>query len=151
MARIPQSLDNVLVNLVFSTKNRTAWLTLELREEVFAYLVGILRDIGCRPIQVGGYEDHVHVLFAMVRTRTIAQVVEEVKTGSSRWMKTKGVPDFAWQSGYAVFSVSPSDVSSVVQYVRNQAEHHKKVSFMAEFRALMKEAEIEIDERYVWD
>jgi len=148
---MPQSLSNVLVHLVFSTKNRTAWLTPDLREEVFAYLVGILKDIGCHPIQVGGHDDHVHLVFAMVRTRSFAQVVEEVKTGSSRWMKTKGVPGFAWQTGYAVFSVSPGDVSPVVEYVRDQAEHHKTVSFIDEFRALMKEAEIEFDERYVWD
>ena len=148
---MPQSLDNVLVHLVFSTKNRTAWLTPALREEVFAYLAGILSDVGCRPVQVGGHEDHVHLVFAMVRTRSFAQVVEEVKTGSSRWMKTKGVPGLAWQSGCAVLSVSPGDVDEVIEYVRNQDQQHKKVAFMDEFRALMASSEIEVDERYVWD
>ena len=148
---MPQSLSNVIVHLVFSTKNRTEWLTPKIRDELFAYLVGILKDIGCTPVQVGGHVDHVHALFALARTRSMAQVVEEVKTGSSKWLKTKGVSSFAWQVGYAVFSVSMTDVDSTVAYVRNQEEHHKVVSFIDEFRALMKEAEIEIDERYVWD
>jgi REP element-mobilizing transposase RayT len=148
---MPQSLSNVIVHLVFSTKNRTEWLAPRVRDELCAYLVGILKNIGCTPVQVGGHVDHVHLLFALARTKSMAQVVEEVKTGSSKWIKTKGVLSFAWQSGYGVFSVSMSDVSNVVEYVRNQEEHHKVVSFMDEFRALMKEAEIEIDERYVWD
>jgi putative transposase len=148
---VPQSLSNVVVHLVFSTKNRTAWLTPVLRNEVFAYLVGILRDIGCVPMRVGGHEDHAHLLFAMVRTRSMAQVVEEVKTGSSRWIKKKGVADFSWQAGYAVFSVSMGEVDAVDAYIERQDEHHRRTSFMDEFRSLMLEAGIEIDERYVWD
>jgi REP element-mobilizing transposase RayT len=148
---MPQSLDNVLVHLVFSTKNRTAWLTPAIREELAPYLVGVLRNHGCRPLQVNGVEDHVHLLFALARTKSIAQIVEEVKTGSSKWVKTKGVPSFAWQVGYGVFSVSPEDADAAIAYVREQESHHKKVSFMDEFRALMREAGIEIDERYVWD
>lgn len=148
---MPQSLDNVAVHLLFSTKNRRPWLSKEVREELFPYLVGVLRNHGCRPLQVGGFEDHVHLVFALARTKSIAQIVEEVKTGSSKWMKTKGVAAFAWQVGYAVFSVSAGDVQSVVEYVRGQEAHHKKVTFMDEFRALMIEAGIEIDERYVWD
>jgi REP element-mobilizing transposase RayT len=148
---MPQSLDNVLVHLVFSTKNRTAWLTPAVREELAPYLVGVLRNHGCRPLQVGGVEDHVHLLFALTRTKSISQIVEEVKTGSSKWVKTKGVPSFAWQVGYGVFSVSPEDVDAAIKYVRDQESHHKKVSFMDEFRTLMREAGIEIDERYVWD
>ena len=140
-----------MVHLVFSTKNRTGWLSPEIREELFPYLVGILRSIGCTPVQVGGYVDHVHLVFALPRTRSIAQVVEETKTGSSKWLKTKGAPHFAWQAGYAVFSVSKSDLDSVVEYVRRQAEHHHTESFADEFRKLMQEADIEIDERYVWD
>jgi REP element-mobilizing transposase RayT len=148
---MPQSLANVVLHLVFSTKNRTDWLTPEIREELFPYFVGILKSTGCTPIQVGGHIDHAHLLFSLARTKSIAQVVEEVKTGSSKWLKTKGVPLFSWQSGYAVFSVSMSGIDAAVAYVRDQEEHHRKVTFMDEFRALMAEAEIEIDERYVWD
>jgi REP element-mobilizing transposase RayT len=89
---MPQSLSNVLVHFVFSTKNRTAWLTKEVREELFAYLVGVLENQGCKPVQAGGVEDHVHILFAISRTLSIANVVEEIKTGSSKWLKTKGIP-----------------------------------------------------------
>ena len=148
---MPQSLSNIVVHLVFSTKNRTGWLLPEIRDELFPYLVGILRSIGCAPVQVGGFDDHVHLVFALARTRSIAQVVEETKTGSSKWLKTKGVPHFAWQAGYAVFSVSKSDLDSVVEYVRSQGDHHRSESFADEFRRLMEEVDIEIDERYVWD
>jgi REP element-mobilizing transposase RayT len=148
---MPQSLDNVLVHLVYSTKNRTARLTPAIREELFPCLVGVLRNHGCRPLQVGGVEDHAHLLFALTRTKSIAQIVEEAKTGSSKWVKTKGVPSFAWQVGYGVFSVSPEDANHAITYVRDQESHHKKVSFMDEFRTLMREAGIEMDERFVWD
>ena len=148
---MPQSLANIVVHLVFSTKNRTEWLTPVVRDELFPYIVGILKNLGCTPVQVGGHTDHVHLLFAMTRTRAVAQIVEEVKTGTSKWLKTKGVPAFAWQNGYAVFSVSMSSVDAAAAYVRGQDEHHKKVSFMDEFRALMAEAQIAVDERYVWD
>ncbi len=148
---MPQSLSNVLVHLVFSTKNRTEWLTPHIREELLPYCVGVLKNQGCPPLQVGGYLDHIHLLFSLSRTISISTIVEELKTGSSKWLKTMGVPHFAWQNGYAAFSVSPHDVPSVVNYIQNQQEHHKIVSFMDEFRALMLEAGIEIDEKYVWD
>lgn len=87
----------------------------------------------------------------MSRTKSIAEVVENLKTGSSKWLKTKGIPDFACQSGYGVFSVRVGDVDAVVEYVRGQAAHHAKVSFEDELRRLLREAGLEFDERYVWD
>lgn len=148
---MPQSLARVLVHLVFSTKHRAAVLSTDVRSELYPYLGGVLRNIGCTTIQVGGVEDHVHLLFGISRTMTIAQVVEKLKTSSAKWLTSKGLPDFAWQSGYGAFSVGPLEANSVIAYIQNQEAHHRQISFQDELRALLAEAGVEIDERYIWD
>jgi REP element-mobilizing transposase RayT len=148
---VPQSLANVVLHLVFSTKLRRPVLPAAITQELHPYLTATLANLGCQPIQVGGVEDHVHLLFRVSRTRTIAEVVENAKTGSSKWLKTKGIPEFAWQSGYGVFSVGSVDLDAVAAYVRTQPAHHAKVSFQDELRLLLREAGLEFDERYVWD
>lgn len=148
---MPQSLANVLIHLVFSTRDRAPSLTSDIRAELYPYLGGLLRNIDCPMLQIGGVEDHVHILFRMSRTITLAQVVEKTKTSSSKWLKTKGRPDFAWQAGYGAFSVSQSQVCHVVAYIQRQEEHHRVVSFQDELRQLFADAGIDFDERYVWD
>ena len=148
---MPQSLSNILLHLVFSTKNRTPWLSPEIRGELYPYLAAVLRNNGCAPLQIGGVEDHVHILFVLPRTVTAAQVVEKTKTSSSKWAKGKGVPEFAWQAGYGVFSVGPTEQEAVVKYIQGQEEHHRKQNFQDELRAMLKEAGVVFDERYVWD
>jgi hypothetical protein len=85
------------------------------------------------------------------RTKSVAEILEELKSASSRWLKTRGLPDFAWQRGYAAFSVRPTDLGALVEYIAGQEEHHRKRSFQDEFRALLKRYGVEFDERYVWD
>src|SRR5437764_12391877 len=104
---MPQSLSRILVHLIFSTKDRAPALTPEIRAELHPYLAVVLREDDCPSLQVGGAEDHVHLLFGLSRTRTVAQVVEKVKTSSSKWIKTKDMAfsEFHWQSGYGAFSV----------------------------------------------
>lgn len=148
---MPQSLANVVLHLVFSTKHREPVLSVAICYELNAYTGTTLANLGCPPIQVGGVEDHVHLLFRLSRTKSIAAVAEEVKTGSSKWLKTKGIENFAWQSGYGVFSVSGGDLDAAVAYVPGQRAHHERVSFQDEFRSLLKEAGLEFDERYLWD
>ena len=148
---MPQSLSNILLHLVFSTKNRTPWLSQEIRNELYPYLGAVMRNNGCVPIQIGGVEDHVHILFVLPRTTTVAQIVESTKTSSSKWAKSNGVPGFAWQSGYGVFSITPSQREAVVEYIQSQEGHHRNHDFQDEFRALLEEAGVEFDERYVWD
>ncbi len=150
---MPQSLANVLVHLVFSTKDRHPYLSDDIREESNSYVSGILNNLHCPLLQIGGVEDHVHILFQLSRTLSLAQVVQDVKTGSSKWMKSKGnvYRDFAWQSGYGAFSVSSCDAEHTIRYIQNQKEHHGKVSFQDELRALLREAGMEFDERYLWD
>jgi len=149
-----QSLGKILVHLVFSTKERRPFLQDKLlREEMHLYLGGILANLDCQPIVVGGTADHVHLLCVLSRANSVAEIVKEVKRGSSLWVKTKNadLQDFAWQSGYGIFSVGFSQIDSVRTYIVGQEEHHRKISFQDEFRTLLRRYEVEFDERYVWD
>ena len=150
---MPQSLASVLVHLVFSTKNREPWITETIETELHKYLSTIFRGCDSPALLVGGYNDHIHALFSLSRKWAIADIVEEVKTNSSKWIKTKGeeFQQFYWQSGYGAFSVSQSNVEQVRTYIANQKEHHSKHDFLFEYRHLLKKYEVEFDERYVWD
>ena len=151
---MPQSLSNVLLHVIFSTKNREPLLgDAKLREQLHAYFVGALRNIECPTLIVGGVADHVHFLCRLSRTITIAGLVEEAKTGSSKWVKRQesGVPLFHWQSGYAAFSVSPSNAARVKRYIEEQESHHRVTTFQDELRAFLRRHQVEYDERYVWD
>jgi REP element-mobilizing transposase RayT len=150
---MPQSLSRILIHLAFSTKNRERILTPTIQTELHPYLAVTLDNIECPSLQVGGVEDHVHLFFGLSRTRTIAEVVETVKTSSSKWIKTKGASfaEFYWQSGYGAFSVSQSDADTVVTYIRNQAQHHQKMTFQDEYRRLLERYHVAFDEKYVWD
>ena len=150
---MPQSLSRILIHLVFSAKNRSRFFTPAIQGELHPYLAGTLDNIECPSLQVGGVEDHVHLLFGLSRTRTVAEVVETLKTSSSKWIKAKSLEfaDFHWQSGYGAFSVSQSDADTVVTYIRNQARHHRKMTFQDEYRRLLERYQIAFDERYVWD
>jgi putative transposase len=151
---MPQSLANVVLHIVFSTKNRRPFLrTTELRGAMTGYLIGILAKLDCSSICTGVVEDHVHILCNLSRTITIAKLLEEVKRSSSRHIKEEGrnLEEFAWQNGYAAFSVSQSRIGQVKEYVANQEEHHRKMSFEDELRLLLQRHGIEFDERYLWD
>lgn len=150
---MPQSLSNLLTHVVFSTKGREPLLIGTAAEEIHPYLAGVLNHSHCPSIQVGGVSDHVHLFFRLARTASISEVVETVKTSSSKWIKTKGreYADFHWQSGYGAFSVSQSDADAVITYVRNQPEHHRKMTFQEEYRKFLERHQIAYDERYVWD
>lgn len=150
---MPQSLSSILVHLVFSTKNREPWIRSSVESELFAYSTTVLSNAGCPSLAMNGAADHVHVLLNLARVKTIAEVVEELKTSTSKWIKTKG-PDFRgfhWQAGYGAFSVSQSNVEDVVEYIRRQKEHHRGRSFQDEFQALLQRHKVPYDQRYVWD
>lgn len=148
---MPQSLSRILVHLIFSSKHREPFIIDPIRPKLHAYLAGILDNLECPSIQTGGVSDHVHLLYLQSRTIKLSEVVEEVKTSSSRWMKTQGVPKFSWQSGYGAFSIGESQVDTVVSYIKKQDAHHQKISFQDEFRRFLKKYKIPYDERYVWD
>ncbi|MFO0810607.1 MAG: transposase [Gemmataceae bacterium] len=150
---MPQSLAAVYVHLVYSTKNRVPLLTPEIEGELYPYQNEVLKGLGCSPVLGNGTADHSHWLFRLGRTVSIAAVVEEVKTSSSKWIKTKGpaFAGFSWQAGYGAFSVSASMVPQVEHYIANQKQHHATMTFQDELRTLLRRYGIDFDERYVWD
>ncbi len=151
---MPQSLAKVLIHIVFSTKNRSPFLVdKNFREQMHAYLGGTCTNLDYPVLTVGGVADHVHILCALSRNLSIAKLVGEIKRGSSKWIKTKGriLTKFAWQNGYGAFSVSSTEVERVRRYIATQENHHRGRTFQDEYRAFLKEYEIEYDERFVWD
>jgi putative transposase len=148
-----QSLVKNLIHLVYSTKNRQPWIARDHRDGLFAYQAGILKQWDSPALVIGGVEDHVHALFALSKNDALSKIVEEVKKGSSKWMKTEGPrnPDFHWQAGYGAFSVSPSNEDAVRRYMENQEEHHRKMTFQDELRELLRRHGIAFDEGYLWD
>ncbi len=148
-----QSLVKNLIHLVYSTKHRTRWIPEEHQQGLWRYQAGIFKDWDSAAPVIGGIDDHVHALFSLSKNHAPKKIVEEVKKGSSKWMKSEGPrnPEFHWQAGYAAFSVSQSSVEEVTRYSENQAEHHRRITFQDELRALFKRHEIDFDERYVWD
>jgi REP element-mobilizing transposase RayT len=151
---MPQSLANILLHVVFSTKNRAPFLQKPaIREEMNAYLVGTLAAIDCPSLIVRTVEDHLHCLCQLSRTKSIAKLVEEMKVESSSWAKkqAQALRDFHWQAGYAAFSVSQSNAPQVKAYIANQEQHHRKISFQNEVRLLLARHQLDFDERYIWD
>ena len=150
---MPQSFTKLYVHLIFSTKNRQAFLDEEIQPRVHAYLATVVRSMDSPYVVVGGVADHVHLLFDIGKSHAPIEYVERLKRESSKFVKTLGPKyrGFYWQRGYGMFSVSPIHLSAAEQYVRNQHEHHRKKTYQEEFREFLKRYGIECDERYVWD
>jgi len=138
---------------VFSTKDRESWLVREIRGDTHAFLAGVVRECGCEAYRIGGVADHVHLAIRLSRTLTVADLVKEVKSASSKWMKERGdgFRTFSWQSGYGAFSLGLSQKQALLRYIDAQEEHHRKVTFQEEYRKLLQKYEVEYDERYVWE
>jgi len=149
---MPQSLAQIYLHIVFSTKDRAPFLhDPTVRDEAHKYLGGTCNHLGCQILIVGGVADHVHILCQFGRTITIADLVKELKRESSQSLKAKAGRDFYWQKGYGAFSISPSHVEPLRLYIANQEEHHRVKTFQDEFRDLLRKYGLEWDERYVWD
>ena len=150
---MPQSLSKVIVQIIFSTKNREPFLDSDVRPRMHAYLATICRDLGAELVRVGGVADHVHVVTTLPRTVSQAQLVEQIKKASSKWIKELDPRHrlFFWQRAYAAFSVSPSQLEAVLQYIEAQQEHHRTRTFQEEYRELLRKHGVDFDERYVWD
>ncbi len=148
-----QSLANILVHLVFTTKNRRSLLRDDERGELHAYMAGVLKNLDSPLLEINSVRDHVHILFVQSKNYAPAKIVEQVKTASSTWIKGKDkwYEDFAWQTGYGEFSVSASHVGVVRAYIRRQPEHHKVEDFQTEYRRFCQKNGKPLDERYAWD
>ena len=147
-----QTLVRVLVHLIFSTKERANLIQPEVEAELCAYLAGIASNLHSPCLAVNGTRDHVHMLVSQWKNLALAKLVEEVKKGSSKWIKTKGAAfrGFHWQDGYAAFSVSQSKVADVEAYIAGQKEHHRRRSFQEELIQFLRRHGVEYDQRYIW-
>lgn len=150
---MPQSLSNVLLHIIFSTKEREPWLDSDVGPRMHSYLATICRDLGSQFVHVGGVSEHVHVVTNLPRTLSIAEFIEQTKKTSSKWIKAVDVRyrGFRWQRGYGAFSVSPSQLQAVLNYIDTQQEHHRTRSFQDEYRDILRRHGVDFDERYVWD
>ena len=148
---MPQTFTQLHFHIVFSTKNREPLVTADIRDRVWEYLGDIVRGEGGMPILVGGMPDHVHLLATLPQTRAVADVVRQVKAGSSGWAH-EHLPgsQLWWQTGYAAFSVSHSGVEKVKRYIEQQERHHRMVTFQDEFRLFLRKHGLEPDEAHMW-
>ena len=148
-----QSLSSVLIHLVFSTKDRERFITPVIEPELHPYIAKVLRELKSPSLAIDGTSDHLHILFSLSRVITIAQLVEEVKTNTSKWIKTKGreFRTFHWQRGYGAFSIGQSNVAALKSYIRNQKRHHRRITFQDEYRKFLLAYGIDYNEKYVWD
>lgn len=149
---MPRTYSAIYLHIIFATKRRQAWLGDDIRERVHALLGGIVRDLNGTALAVGGVEDHVHLLIKWRTDETIATLMREVKSRSSRWIHEElGVGEFAWQEGYSVFSVSRSGVEEVRSYIARQEEHHRVRSFKEELIEFLERHGVEWDREYTFD
>jgi putative transposase len=148
---MPQSFVQFYAHIVFHTKNNINLIDAEIEKELHPYLGGILKNYKSIPIQIGGTSDHIHLLCTLPKTMALADLLEEIKKSSSKWIKLKGPEyrNFYWQDGYGGFSVSYSQVNIVKNYIINQKQHHQKTSFLEEYKNLLNENGVEFDERYL--
>jgi REP-associated tyrosine transposase len=138
-------------HIVFSTRNREAWMSQSIEERVWEYLGGIARNHHIGPVKIGGIKDHIHLVVSILPTLSISKAVQLVKGGSSVWFhETFRRSAFAWQDGYGAFTVSRSQLLDVIRYVDTQREHHRWQTFQEEYRALLDRHGIDYDERYLW-
>ena len=139
------------IHIVFHVKSTGVCIKYEDLPKIFAYIGGVIRNIGGYPITVGGIENHIHILATMPKTMSVSEFVQKIKANSSRWIKTLGkyYESFAWQEGYGAFCVSPSLLKKTIRYIETQEQHHHEISVRDEFIQFLKENGIEFDERYL--
>jgi putative transposase len=149
-----QSLSRVLLHIIFSTKNRFAFFNdNELQKRMYAYLARVFNEHDSPAIEVGGTENHVHILCLLSRNYAIREIIQKAKANSSSWAKTLGgrFMKFSWQSGYGVFSIHASQIEPIRKYIQTQAEHHRKKTFQEEYLEILREYQVPYDERYLWE
>ena len=148
-----QSLSNILLHIVFSTKYRQPFIDVNIERELFKYLATACRTLDCPSHAIGGTDDHIHIACSLSRTISVSKLIQVLKQDSSKWIKTNGekYTEFAWQNGFGVFSIGQSQLDDLRAYIAGQREHHRHVTFQDEYRAICEKYGVQIDERYVWD
>ena len=148
-----QSLVQNYIHIVFSTKHRKELIYPPYEQELHAYIGGVCKQLECPVLVVGGYTNHIHILCMLSKKLALMTLVQKVKAHSSKWYKTKhkSLETFFWQDGYGAFSVNPSEVDVVMNYIKNQHEHHRKKDFKEEYRSFLKKYSVAYNEDYVWE
>ena len=148
-----QSLSNNIIHIVFSTKNRQKFLHEKIRYELYSYIAGVIKNKNCLCHKIGGIDDHIHISCSLAKTISVSDLIKEIKMSSSLWLKNKdeSLAKFYWQSGYGVFSLSPSHLPILCEYIANQENHHRKIDFKGEFLGLLNKYAINYDENYLWN
>jgi len=150
---MPGTYTKLYYHLVFSTKNRKRFITSAIEDELYKYISGILRNIDGVCVEINGTQDHIHILAVLPPKIAVSDALRTIKANSSKWAheNKRDLQDFAWQDGYAAFTVSRSQVESVQQYIRDQKLHHSQSDFKSELVALLDKHDVDYDERYLWD
>jgi len=146
-----QAFTTIRIHVIFSTAGRRKWIREDLQEELWRYFAGVSRNYEMKLLKAGGMEDHVHLLLSLPPNLDVSKAVQVIKANSSRWLKTKQIPDFGWQRGYGAFSVSASQVNATIAYIHNQKKHHAKRSFKDEFIQFLEANGVEYDPETVFD
>ncbi len=149
-----QSLSILYTYATFGTKRRNPWINKEIATDLHPYMASIFKALDSPALIINSMPDHIHVLFRISKTVTVAEVIEETKKSSSKWMKNQpsGTQSFYWQRGYGVFSVSSSHLAAVTKYIARQKEHHKQLTYREEVERLMKKYNVkEYNPEYYWD
>jgi REP element-mobilizing transposase RayT len=149
---MPNTYTRIYIHLVFAVLGREALISPSFREELYKEMTGIATKLGHKLLQIGGMPDHVHVLIGMKPSQALSTLVEKVKSSSSLYVNKKRLlrGRFYWQEGFGGFSVSHSQLGRVIRYIQTQEEHHRKQSFVSEYRSLLRKYAIEYDERYLF-
>jgi putative transposase len=146
---MPHSYSKNIQHIVFSTKNREKLIPKSLQPKLWAYSAGICRNHGIIPVEIGGIDNHIHLLIQIPAAMSLAKAVSTIKSNSSRWISEQKT-SFAWQEGYAAFSVSASASDTVVRYIKNQESHHRKMNFEEELLALLKKHNVDFDAQHIF-
>ncbi len=146
---MPHSYTSCVMHCVFSTKDRHKTMSPQFQERLWPYVGGIARKNAIKALEVGGVEDHMHLLLSLPATMGVAKAMQLLKGGSSKWVHDNfpRLRAFAWQEGYGAFSIGKSQMADTVDYIRSQERHHRRITFQEEFLAFLKKHEIEYDER----
>ncbi|MET3036979.1 IS200/IS605 family transposase [Chryseobacterium sp. NRRL B-14859] len=150
---MPQSLVKNYIHIVFSTKYRDDFIDEKIEKELYSYIAAICKDFESRALQIGGTDNHVHILCFLSQKTALMKLIQEIKAHSSKWIKMKGrkYENFFWQNGYGAFSVGEKDIHTVTNYIRNQRQHHHTQNFKNEFIEILEKHHMEYDEKYLWD
>ncbi len=150
---MPQSLVKNYLHIVFSTKYRNDFIDEEIEQELYSYIAVICKDFESKALQIGGTDNHIHILCRLSQKIPLMKLVQEVKAHSSKWIKTKGkkYENLFWQDGYGAFSVSEKDVQMVTNYIKKQRQHHQKQDFKKQLIKMLEKHKMEYDEKYLWD